>query len=378
MDATLPPDGRDPGTGTVDDGPDALPAAERLLLDVAAETSGRTGGWLACLDLDPGAPGAAVERLSPEAVVVHHDRLSDERRQHERLVRQPGGTDPRIRAVDDPRSAVNGARVVLHRIPPSLDALDELATMTAAHGEQDVVLLGVGNNRHLSRSMNDVLGRSFGSVRASRGRGKFRVLVASEPRDDVDPDRFPARRAVEELDLTVVAHGGVFAGARLDAGTRLLLGTRDRWPTAGAAVDLGCGTGVLAATVARLGHRPVLAIDESAAACRSAEATMAANGLSGAVTVVRQDGLGEQDARSADLVVSNPPFHRGTAKDSAPALTMISEAGRVLRPGGELWLVYNSHLPYLPALRRVGRTELVARDRSYLVTRTVAAGPRTG
>ena len=52
-------------------------------------------------------------------------------------------------------------------------------------------------------------------------------------------------------------------------------------------------------------------------------------------------------------------------------LAMIDDAARVLVPGGELVLVYNSHLPYLPRLREVGPTEILARDRSYLVTRTV-------
>lgn len=52
---------------------------------------------------------------------------------------------------------------------------------------------------------------------------------------------------------------------------------------------------------------------------------------------------------------------------------MIADAARVLVPGGELVLVYNSHLPYLPRLREVGLTEILARDRSYLVTRTVRA-----
>ena len=51
----------------------------------------------------------------------------------------------------------------------------------------------------------------------------------------------------------------------------------------------------------------------------------------------------------------------------------IADAARVLVPGGELVLVYNSHLPYLPRLREVGPTEILAQDRSYLVTRTVRA-----
>ena len=45
---------------------------------------------------------------------------------------------------------------------------------------------------------------------------------------------------------------------------------------------------------------------------------------------------------------------------------------RVLRPGGELWCVFNSHLPWRRELSaRLGHTELVAQDPRYTVTRTV-------
>jgi 16S rRNA (guanine1207-N2)-methyltransferase len=54
---------------------------------------------------------------------------------------------------------------------------------------------------------------------------------------------------------------------------------------------------------------------------------------------------------------------------------MFAAAGRALRPGGELWTVYNGHLPYLAALRRlVGTTRVVRQDPRYLVTRSVASG----
>jgi 16S rRNA (guanine1207-N2)-methyltransferase len=70
-----------------------------------------------------------------------------------------------------------------------------------------------------------------------------------------------------------------------------------------------------------------------------------------------------------DLVACNPPFHRGAAKDSSAAFAMVADAGRALRPGGELWLVFNSHLPYLPQAReQVGPTRVVVRDPSYMVT----------
>jgi 16S rRNA (guanine1207-N2)-methyltransferase len=202
---------------------------------------------------------------------------------------------------------------------------------------------------------------------------KSRVLIADQP---VVPagTRYPLVATDSELGLTVCAHGAAFAGTSVDLGTRFLLGFAGSWP-AGArhVVDLGCGTGLLAVQAARtLPEATVLALDESRAATLSAAATAEANGVAARVEVRRTHLLRGVADRSVDLVLCNPPFHRGNTRDSAPAFAMIGEAARVLAPGGELWTVYNSHLPYLRALRRlVGRTTLVGQNAQYTVTRSV-------
>ncbi len=101
-------------------------------------------------------------------------------------------------------------------------------------------------------------------------------------------------------------------------------------------------------------------------------ATAEANGLADRIRVDRRDVLHGLPDHALDLVVCNPPFHRGPAKDSAAAYAMFADASRALRPGGELWVVYNSHLPYRTELRRVGHTEIVAQDPRFTVTRSVA------
>src|SRR3712207_2420126 len=98
--------------------------------------------------------------------------------------------------------------------------------------------------------MNDVLGASFADVSATLARQKSRVLVARGPRPG--PSSFPRRQEHPDLGLTVCAHGAAFAGTKIDVGTRAMLASLDRMaPVAGTALDLGCGTGVLAAALAR-------------------------------------------------------------------------------------------------------------------------------
>jgi 16S rRNA (guanine1207-N2)-methyltransferase len=174
----------------------------------------------------------------------------------------------------------------------------------------------------------------------------------------------------------VCAHGGAFAGTRIDIGTRFLLSHLDEAaPAAGSIVDRACGTGVLAAALALC--RPearVIASDQSAAAATSTRATVEANGVSVRVEVRREDaGEGIPDAW-ADLVVLNPPFHNGAALDLRIGRMLVAAAARILRPGGELWTVYNSHLDYRTTLSRVvGPTRQVDRNRKFTITASTRA-----
>jgi 16S rRNA (guanine1207-N2)-methyltransferase len=217
--------------------------------------------------------------------------------------------------------------------------------------------------------MNDVLAEGFTDVHATLARQKSRVLVASGPR--AVESSFPVCREHADLGLTVCAHGAAFAGVKVDRGTRALLrALPGAVPDAATAVDLGCGTGVLA--VALAAARPGLAVvgvDQSAAAVASAVATVAANGLADRVRVVRDDAGDSLEEGSVDLVVCNPPFHAGVAVSETLAHRLFAGAARVLRPGGELWCVYNSHLPHRDALRRiVGPTRQVTRDPTFTIT----------
>ncbi|GEL96351.1 class I SAM-dependent methyltransferase [Cellulomonas composti] len=268
-------------------------------------------------------------------------------------------------------TTLGGALVVLLQLPRSLDALDEVATLVAAHADPGVMLVAGGRVKHMTVAMNDVLGRSFAQVRPSLARQKSRVLVASGPRVDRPDPRWPVQERHDDLGITVCAHGAAFAGTRIDLGTRVLLGVlEEAAPGAAVAVDLGCGTGVLATVLAtrRPGLR-VVATDDSAAAVASAAATAVANGVADRVRAVHDDAAGSLPDGSADLVVLNPPFHVGAGLDTALAHKLFDAAARLLRPGGELWTVWNSHLQYRPALERaIGPTRQVVRDPRFTVT----------
>jgi len=271
------------------------------------------------------------------------------------------------------RELFTGATVVIGQLPKSLDELREMAQLAAAHAEADVTMFLGGRVKHMTHAMNDVLNDSFADVLASLAQQKSRVLVVTRPRPsaEIDPTTYPLRAHHRDLDLWVCAHGAAFAGTKVDIGTRFLLEFLDRMhPTAGTAVDLGCGTGVIAIALARAHPQlSVLATDESAAAVSSALATVAANGLSGRVQVLRDDAMSTLADESADLIVCNPPFHLGTSVHAGACVKLFRAAGRVLKPEGQLWTVFNSHLPYRSELTRaVGPTRVIGRNAKFTVT----------
>lgn len=339
----------------------AWDAADTLILDEAAPLL--PAAELTVIGDDYGALTLGALDRGASSARVHQDPLSGE------LALRANGTGDYLSMPLAPELA-EGANLVLMRLPRSLDALNEIAALIAAHASPDVVVIAGGRIKHMTLGMNEVLARHFGRVEASLARQKSRLLIARESIPGVLAE--PRRQFHADLGLTVVATGGVFAGTAVDIGTRALLALLDGVPQFGSAVDLGCGTGILAARLAQL--RPgaqVLASDQSAAAVASARLTMSANDLD--VEVARDDALSQRADASADLIVLNPPFHTGAAVHSGVAMKLFRAAARVLRPGGELWTVWNSHLSYKPALTSiVGQTREVGRTAKFTVTASVA------
>ncbi len=71
---------------------------------------------------------------------------------------------------------------------------------------------------------------------------------------------------------------------------------------------------------------------------------------------------------SVDLVVVNPPFHDQFVVGDAVARQMFVDARRVLRPGGQLWVVGNRHLGHHVKINQLfGNVRTVASNNKFVV-----------
>jgi len=165
----------------------------------------------------------------------------------------------------------------------------------------------------------------------------------------------------------------VFNAGELDPGTELLLQNLPA-DKVDCALDFGCGCGVIGSYLLVTGRAKMVdSIDISALALASAEQTLRANGLTG--RLIAGDSL-QAASRGYDLIVSNPPFHRGVSNDWSDTERFLRNTPNHLLADGQLIIVANSFLPYGSILRDVFNdvTEL-ANDGKYKVYR--AAEPAT-
>ena len=247
--------------------------------------------------------------------------------------------------LDEFLAGSTGSAVAIGEMPKSLARLDYLARSIAGAGFDDVRLVLGANNKHLSRSMNGVLAESFTDVAASRGRGKFRCLVASGPRD-------VAYSPVHGDGL--IAIGGVFSGAKPDRGGELL---RSCLPDSlGRLLDLGCGNGSVTRGL------------DAQATDSDADAVLSARAIG--LEVTWDDAGSRFPEASFDTIALNPPFHDGTAVDATLVQHLLDASRRLLAPGGSLYLVHNSHLRYRSEVEhRFSSVEQVARNKTFTVLR---------
>ncbi|HUF33157.1 MAG TPA: methyltransferase [Acidimicrobiales bacterium] len=159
---------------------------------------------------------------------------------------------------------------------------------------------------------------------------------------DADPAVASQRRTVSltlpDLTLQLATDRGVFARDAVDPGTKLLLLEAPPPPPTGDLLDLGCGYGPIAVTLARRSPgSTVWALDIN----RRALALTAANAEAAGATNVRvaePDDVPEDLA--LDLIWSNPPVRIGKADMQA----ILTRWLRRLSPAGRAVLVVHKHL----------------------------------
>ncbi|MCV2370596.1 class I SAM-dependent methyltransferase [Roseateles oligotrophus] len=165
---------------------------------------------------------------------------------------------------------------------------------------------------------------------------------------------------VGALKADIIPHYGVFSPLR---GEYLDLVAHAPLPSslkssgkAGIAFDIGTGTGVLAALLAKRGVNHVVATDQDPRALACARENLAALGVAGRVELLEAN-LYPPGSSQAHLIVCNPPWlpwrpnspleHAVYDPDSRMLLGFLNQLAAHLLPGGEGWLIMSDLAEHL-------------------------------
>jgi len=148
----------------------------------------------------------------------------------------------------------------------------------------------------------------------------------------------PVQMTLGGKSVTLTAPSGTFSADGLDKGTRILLDSAPPPPAQGVFVDVGCGWGPIALSMALA--RPeasVYAVDVNERARAATHANAASQGLTNVIVSSPEDF---PHNTAIDLIWSNPPIRIGKTALHELLQTWLNR----LSESGEAWLVVAKQL----------------------------------
>jgi methylase of polypeptide subunit release factors len=187
---------------------------------------------------------------------------------------------------------------------------------------------------------------------------------------------------IPALDGTIHPYYGIFSPVRgeyLD-----LVAKAPLPPSMQSAFDIGTGTGVIAAILAKRGVKKIIATDLDQRAISCATENVSQLGLTQQIEILKTDLFPEG---KADLIVCNPPWvpARPTSRieravydeDSHMLKGFLKGVASHLQPQGEAWLIISDLAEHL-GLRAVGDLEKWISEASLEIIASLEAKPKHG
>lgn len=267
---------------------------------------------------------------------------------------------------------------VLIKVPRTLALLEDQLIRLHPHLTASTQVIIAGMIKTLPSSVWKLLERLVGPTTTSLAKKKARLIFASpDAALAVPPSPYPVCYQLENTEYLISNHANVFSRDSLDIGTRFFLQHLPARQDACDIIDLGCGNGLVGLIAAeRCPAATVHFVDESFMAVASAKDNFQrAFGEQREASFRVGDGLMGVESESADLILCNPPFHQQNTVGDQIAVSLFKQSRRVLRKGGELWVIGNRHLDYHSYLDRLfGAHSVIAANSKFVIVKAVLAG----
>ncbi len=238
--------------------------------------------------------------------------------------------------------------VVLIKIPKSMALFEYQLLRLKPLLHSNTVVLVAGMVKYMPKKVWSLLESIIGGVNTHLTSKKAKLIEVTVNVSLVCNDNpYPISWGLEDSDLMLKNHANVFSREHLDVGTRFFLEHCPAIEEDQSVIDLGCGNGVIGLSVlSKYPETEMLFADESYMAIASVKDNVKQLPKSENIKFHCGDGLLKVKKQSANIILCNPPFHQHHSTGETMALTMFSQASRVLKKYGELWIVGNRHLAY--------------------------------
>ena len=261
--------------------------------------------------------------------------------------------------------------IVLIKAPKTLALLEDQLIRIRPHLNPNSQVILAGMIKALPSALWTMLERLIGPTTTSLARKKARLITATADQHiPLSNNPYPVCYTLENTNYLISNHANVFSRERLDIGTRFFLEHLPIKPAIRDIIDLGCGNGLLGLMAAERNPLATLHfVDESFMAVASAKDNFCrAFGLTRSAIFTAGDGLCDFEASTADLILCNPPFHQQHTVGDQIAVSLFVQSRRVLRKGGELWVIGNRHLNYHNQLQRLfGNHQVIAANAKFII-----------
>ncbi len=263
---------------------------------------------------------------------------------------------------------------VLIKVPKTLALLEDELIRLRPHLTSSSQIIVAGMIKTTPASVWKLLERLIGPTSTSLARKKARLIfVTHNPALQVSSNPYPVTYTLENTEYLIINHANVFSRDSLDIGTRFFLQHLPLRQEACDIIDLGCGNGLVGLIAAeRCPLATLKFVDESYMAVASARDNfLRVFDDQRKVTFSIGDGLTEVESDSADLILCNPPFHQQNTVGDQIAVSLFKQSRRVLRKGGELWVIGNRHLGYQNYLDRLfGGHSVIAINSKFIIMKS--------
>jgi len=280
-----------------------------------------------------------------------------------------------VKLVNSLESLQGDFDLVLIKVPKTIALLEDQLIRLHPHLLPSTQIIVAGMIKTLPPSIWKMLERLVGPTTTALARKKARLIFASPDPELVTPaNPYPVCYRLEDSDYLISNHANVFSRDSLDIGTRFFLQHLPVRQGNCDIIDLGCGNGLLGLMAAeRNPSATVHFVDESFMAVASAKENFCRIfGQERSVTFNVGDGLDDFESASADLILCNPPFHQQNTVSDQIAVNLFKQSRKVLRKGGELWIIGNRHLNYHANLNRLfGNHSIVASNAKFVIMKAI-------